>query len=224
MELIFAKIGGVFDFMYHCLSPQLGYFSRRPSGLKRNKGEREREGGNKEGGSRGWPFQGSATISWMIILSVFRRRVPITRRLRETVEKRPSSAGLRSKEVARSGGEGSGRLLLAVQGEEGRGERKEKESNSPRELLPKQATHDGDPPRGNPISFCPLARPNRVTRFETSPRTRIRSLCPFAPASLLISIGIRRNVPPFPRNLPLSLSPFVYSTSSAKQIPSGEVD
>lgn len=106
----------------------------------------------------------------------FSRRVPITRRLRETVEKRPSSAGLRSKEVARSGGEGSGRLLLAVQGEEGRGERKEKESNSPRELLPKQATHDGDPPRGNPISFCPLARPNRVTRFETSPRTRIRSL------------------------------------------------
>lgn len=42
MELIFAKIGGVFDFMYHCLSPQLGYFSRRPSGLKRNKGEREK--------------------------------------------------------------------------------------------------------------------------------------------------------------------------------------
>ena len=113
---------------------RLGYFPRGRrwrSGAKRNekrgnkeapglegmRGERKMRGderakrrvGNGRRCSRGWPFQGGATISgWLFSWWLgFSRRVPITRRLCETVEKRPASTGLRSKEVARSGTEGS---------------------------------------------------------------------------------------------------------------------
>lgn len=76
---------------------------------------RNKRGGNKEAWRRsreGWPFQGGATISWMIILSVFREgyllRGGCAKRLKRGL---PASAGFK---IKGSGGEGSRRLLLAV--------------------------------------------------------------------------------------------------------------